>query len=95
MGGVGLTDMIQLDITGLSITVVSRSKTADTDNNNNSIRSSSSSSSKAKDGRKGKAKAGAEGVDVLRDATLRIKEGGRYALIGRNGSGKTSEWRVY
>lgn len=39
---------------------------------------------------KGKAKA-SEGTEILNNAKLRLKAGGRYALVGRNGSGKSSE----
>lgn len=39
---------------------------------------------------KGKAKA-AEGTEILNGAKLRLKAGSRYALVGRNGSGKSSE----
>lgn len=38
---------------------------------------------------KGKAKA-AEGTEILSNATLRLKAGSRYAVVGRNGSGKSS-----
>jgi ABC-type polysaccharide/polyol phosphate transport system ATPase subunit len=41
--------------------------------------------------RKGKAAATREGTDILSDAKLRLKAGQRYALVGRNGSGKSSE----
>lgn len=39
---------------------------------------------------KGKAKA-AEGTEILSGAKLRLKAGSRYALVGRNGSGKSSK----
>jgi len=67
----------ELDIEGLNITVTSTSNSAD-----------STTSTKAT--KRGKAKA-AEGTEILNDAKLRLKAGGRYALIGRNGSGKSSE----
>ena len=41
--------------------------------------------------RKGKAKAGAEGVEILVDSELKLKAGECYGLVGRNGSGKSSE----
>lgn len=68
---------IQLDVEGLDITVTSESKTA----------------TAAGAGRKGKATktAKAEGTEVLRNAKLRLKAGQRYALVGRNGTGKSSE----
>jgi ABC-type polysaccharide/polyol phosphate transport system ATPase subunit len=40
--------------------------------------------------KKGKGKAKGDGVEILSDAKLRLKAGQRYALIGRNGSGKSS-----
>jgi ABC-type polysaccharide/polyol phosphate transport system ATPase subunit len=39
---------------------------------------------------KSKAKARSDGVEILANAKLRLKAGQRYALIGRNGSGKSS-----
>lgn len=40
---------------------------------------------------KAKSKAKAEGVEILSGAKLRLKEGQRYALVGRNGTGKSSK----
>lgn len=31
-------------------------------------------------------------MEILSDATLRLKDGNRYALIGRNGTGKSSKF---
>ncbi|KAI0393468.1 hypothetical protein F5Y17DRAFT_432020, partial [Xylariaceae sp. FL0594] len=45
-----------------------------------------------KRGTKGKARS--EGTEILDNATLRLKAGQRYALVGRNGSGKSSESRL-
>lgn len=39
---------------------------------------------------KGKAKAKSEGTEILTNAKLQLKAGQRYALVGRNGSGKSS-----
>ena len=39
---------------------------------------------------KGKAKRG-EGTEILNNAKLRLKPGQRYALLGRNGTGKSSK----
>lgn len=39
---------------------------------------------------KGKGKAKGEGIELLSNAKLRLKAGQRYALVGRNGSGKSS-----
>jgi ATPase components of ABC transporters with duplicated ATPase domains len=39
---------------------------------------------------RGKAKA-SEGTEILSNAKLRLKAGGRYALVGRNGTGKSSK----
>ncbi|KAH9891503.1 P-loop containing nucleoside triphosphate hydrolase protein [Xylariomycetidae sp. FL2044] len=39
---------------------------------------------------KGKAKAKSEGTEILNGANLRLKAGHRYALIGRNGTGKST-----
>ncbi|KAI1459349.1 P-loop containing nucleoside triphosphate hydrolase protein [Annulohypoxylon moriforme] len=44
----------------------------------------------AKAGAKGKAKAKSEGTEILANAKLRLKAGQRYALIGRNGTGKST-----
>ncbi|KAI1107752.1 P-loop containing nucleoside triphosphate hydrolase protein [Jackrogersella minutella] len=41
-------------------------------------------------GPKGKAKANSEGTEILNNAKLRLKAGQRYALIGRNGTGKST-----
>ncbi|EPE02328.1 abc transporter [Ophiostoma piceae UAMH 11346] len=43
---------------------------------------------------KGKAKARSSGTEILADATLRLKAGERYALIGRNGTGKSTLLRA-
>jgi ABC-type polysaccharide/polyol phosphate transport system ATPase subunit len=40
-------------------------------------------------GKKGKARA--EGLEILNNASLKLKAGVQYALIGRNGTGKSSE----
>lgn len=40
---------------------------------------------------KGKARAKTEGTEILCDAKLRLQAGQRYALLGRNGSGKSSK----
>lgn len=41
--------------------------------------------------KKGKARFKGDGVEILSNAKLRLKAGQRYALIGRNGSGKSSK----
>jgi len=41
--------------------------------------------------KKSKAKAKSEGTEILVNAKLRLKGGQRYALLGRNGSGKSSK----
>ncbi|OTB05458.1 hypothetical protein M426DRAFT_260619 [Hypoxylon sp. CI-4A] len=46
--------------------------------------------SKPKPGVKGKGKAKSEGTEILNNAKLRLKAGQRYALIGRNGTGKST-----
>ncbi len=66
----------QLDIEGLNITVTSGGAAAAGDKATKS---------------KGKGKATAEGTEILSNAKLRLKAGSRYALVGRNGSGKSSE----
>ena len=71
--------VLQLDIEGLSITVTS----------SNAATSSEGTPVAAKGRGKGKAKS--EGTEILSGAKLRLKEGQRYALVGRNGSGKSSE----
>jgi len=45
----------------------------------------------AKAGAKVKGKAQSEGLEILNNATLKLKAGVHYALIGRNGTGKSSE----
>jgi ABC-type polysaccharide/polyol phosphate transport system ATPase subunit len=40
---------------------------------------------------KPKGKARAEGLEILANATLKLKAGVHYALIGRNGTGKSSK----
>jgi len=54
------------------------------------VTSGSTSKTGVKKGSKGKARA--EGTEILDNATLRLKAGQRYALVGRNGSGKSSEY---
>ncbi|KAJ6790165.1 hypothetical protein PWT90_08432 [Aphanocladium album] len=46
--------------------------------------------SKAGTSGKGKSKARTEGLEILSGAKLRLKEGHRYALVGRNGTGKST-----
>lgn len=70
------TDPKQLDIEGLNITVVSGGGAG-----------AGEKPVKAK----GKGKAAAEGTEILSNAKLRLKAGSRYALVGRNGSGKSSK----
>ena len=43
-------------------------------------------------GSKQKGKARAEGLELLANASLKLKAGIHYALIGRNGTGKSSEF---
>ncbi|TFB03151.1 hypothetical protein CCMA1212_004521 [Trichoderma ghanense] len=66
----------ELDIDGLNIIVTSGEKASKTEK--------TSSSSKSK----GKAKS--DGLEILSNAKLRLKEGQRYALVGRNGTGKST-----
>jgi ABC-type polysaccharide/polyol phosphate transport system ATPase subunit len=40
---------------------------------------------------KGKAKSKSDGIEILSNAKLRLKPGQRYALVGRNGTGKSSK----
>lgn len=40
---------------------------------------------------RGKGRARAEGTEILSDAKLKLQAGQRYALLGRNGSGKSSK----
>ena len=39
---------------------------------------------------KSNARSRAQGLEILSDAKLLLKEGKRYALVGRNGTGKSS-----
>lgn len=41
---------------------------------------------------KGKSKAKAAGRELISDGHLRLKGGVHYGLLGRNGTGKSSEW---
>ncbi len=66
----------QLDVEGLSITVTSAPATAPGEKAPKT---------------KGKGKASSEGTEILTNAKLRLKAGSRYALVGRNGSGKSSK----
>jgi ABC-type polysaccharide/polyol phosphate transport system ATPase subunit len=45
-----------------------------------------------KSGVKPKGKQRAEGLEILGNASLKLKAGIHYALIGRNGTGKSSEY---
>ena len=47
-----------------------------------------------KPGAKTKGKARAEGLEILANADLKLKAGVHYALIGRNGTGKSSEYAL-
>lgn len=69
----------KLDIEGLSITVKSATPS----------KSGHATGSNGK--RAGKGKARGEGAEILDNTTLRLKAGRRYALVGRNGSGKSSK----
>jgi ATPase subunit of ABC transporter with duplicated ATPase domains len=44
---------------------------------------------------KAKGKARAEGLEILANASLKLKAGVHYALIGRNGTGKSSEYHWF
>lgn len=50
--------------------------------------------SAGKAGVKAKGKARAEGLEILSNATLKLKAGVCYALVGRNGTGKSSKFIV-
>ncbi|KAF7539142.1 hypothetical protein G7Z17_g12476 [Cylindrodendrum hubeiense] len=50
----------------------------------------SGSKASGKSTAKGKSKAKAEGIEILNNAKLTLKEGQRYALVGRNGTGKST-----
>jgi len=45
-----------------------------------------------KDAAKPKGKARVDGLEILANASLKLKAGVHYALIGRNGTGKSSEF---
>jgi ABC-type multidrug transport system fused ATPase/permease subunit len=74
----------ELDIEGVNIAITSASPNPGEDGDK------SSSSGKGKVVAKGKGKSKAEGIEILSNAKLRLKEGQRYALVGRNGTGKSS-----
>lgn len=44
---------------------------------------------------KGKSKIKSEGTEILNNAKLRLKAGQRYALLGRNGTGKSSKCFIW
>ena len=69
----------QLDIEGLNITIAPAPG------------GSTGTGAKTVAKSKGKSKGKAEGIEILSNAKLRLKEGQRYALIGRNGTGKSSK----
>ncbi|KAI1499684.1 ABC transporter [Biscogniauxia marginata] len=79
---IGTPNYRELDIEGLNIAVASRS----------------AASPGTKDKGKGKAARGSrrgEGTtEILSNATLRLKAGARYALVGRNGTGKSTLLRA-
>lgn len=66
-----------MDVDGLHITVTAGDK--------------KTLGGKKASGAKAKAKARSEGVETLANTKLRLKAGQRYALVGRNGSGKSSK----
>ncbi|KAL7950226.1 P-loop containing nucleoside triphosphate hydrolase protein [Trichoderma barbatum] len=68
------TSYRELDIDGLSIVVTSGEKAEKPE--------------KAAGKSKGKSKS--DGLEILSNAKLRLKEGQRYALVGRNGTGKST-----
>ncbi|TPX11966.1 uncharacterized protein E0L32_007269 [Thyridium curvatum] len=72
-------DERELNIDGLNITVVSGDQQQGTT---------------AKPKGKAKSKAKADGNEILVDANLRLKAGQRYALVGRNGTGKSTLLRA-
>ncbi|KAJ1333435.1 ATP-binding cassette subfamily F member 3 [Microdochium nivale] len=76
----------ELDIEGLNITVKSTPKES------GATEAGSSSSAVAKK-KTPKATKG-EGIEILSNAKLRLKAGQRYALIGRNGTGKSTLLRA-
>ncbi|KAI9902769.1 hypothetical protein N3K66_002121 [Trichothecium roseum] len=67
----------ELDIEGLNIIIKAEE--------NRSSSAADSSKTKVK-----RSKAKTEGIEILSDATLRLKPGQRYALVGRNGTGKST-----
>ncbi|KAH6895558.1 P-loop containing nucleoside triphosphate hydrolase protein [Thelonectria olida] len=66
----------ELELDGVSITVTSGANAAGTGTPPKTA--------------KAKSKAKSEGVEILSGAKLKLKEGQRYALIGRNGTGKST-----
>ena len=74
-----LNPVHQVDVKGLNITI-------NTAGNDEAIYASSGLKVKAK----AKAKAKNDGLEILTSAELRLKHGIHYALVGRNGTGKSS-----
>ena len=64
--------------------LLTKTSKLDIDGLNITVTSSNSSQIKAK------GKARAEGLEILTNATLKLKAGVQYALIGRNGTGKST-----
>lgn len=42
--------------------------------------------------KKSKAKAAVQELEILSNAELKLKPGVHYGMLGRNGTGKSSEW---
>lgn len=74
------TDSPKLDIDGIYVTIIPEGETGET--------SAPPTKTKAS---KGKPKE----VELLANAQLRLKEGTRYALFGRNGTGKSSKYGLF
>jgi len=83
----------ELDIEGLNITVKSSSRHQQADGTKKKPTTSSSSSPRASKSTSRK-DTSAWGIEILSNAKLRLKAGQRYALVGRNGTGKSTLLRA-
>ncbi|KKZ61564.1 hypothetical protein EMCG_00547 [[Emmonsia] crescens] len=81
-------DSREIDIQGLNITIASSGPDTATAGPSDVGKSSKSAKSR------GKSRAKSDGIEILSSADLHLKAGVRYALVGRNGTGKSTILRA-